>query len=773
MKPSKLLALITKLSVYGVILLTPIFFLPFTFEYLEFNKQYLLAALVLVGVLAWIGRAIIEKEVRFYRTPLDIPLVAFWFIVLVSGVLSQDRNLSFLGSFDNLTIGVIPITLYILFYFLVTNTLIKLDDMKRVNILVLSSGLVASLFFFLQTSGVLNAMGLPWRFHNTVSSLNTPFGVFAITCLVLALNALFVKKKDIKSDIFWFVSFVASLIVLLLVGFKIVWIAAAAALFLLLVLGMSHLEEIRTSWVTVSFAILVIALIFVLLGVPQFLTAKLPLEVTLSQSASWKLATETLGSSLKQFILGSGPATFSYDFAQFRPESLNLTFAWNVRFAHPASTFIDLLATHGFLGTVSFVLVILLSLGTAVFVWMKKSCRKDGALSRAVRGSSEGDSMFSSSTLFFGMTVGWLSLLAASFFLVFSTTLWMLFFLYMGGLMVVARHLLQTNEKPFVLSLKTSPQYALASSFIFILVFSGVIVSGIFLGRFYLANVFYASSVKAAGAGEYDITVEKAVQATRYQPSLADYHVSLARAYLLQAAAESRSPEPDAAKVTNLIALAVNEARVATDLAPRNVKTWETLVTMYENAYSIAPNAVDWAVAALDKTVELESSNAVHFLRRGNLRFLLQKYDDAKSDYEEAIRLKANYIDAFVRLSILEEVRQDLNAAIMRMSDAFRFAPQDPEILFQLGRMLYNRGAENDLMLAEQAFRGAVQFNPNHANALYSLGTLLERQGNKTEALGFYRRVLQLNPDNEEVRVKVRALSAPTPAPPPPSPDEE
>lgn len=759
MKPEKILDLVTKCCVYGVILLTPIFFLPFTFEFLEFNKQYLLAILVLVGVLSWIGKAIIEREIKFYKTPLDIPLVAFWFIVLISGILSQDRTLSFLGSFDNLTVGVIPITFYVLFYFLVTNTLVKLEDIKRVNIFVLSSGIIASAFFFLQIGGVLAKIGLPWRFHNTVSSLNTPFGVFAIIGLVLALNALFVKKKDIKSDIFWFVSFIIFLAVLLLVGFKPVWIAAAAALFLLLVLGMSHLEEIRTSWITVSFALLVVALIFVLLGVPQFLTANLPLEVTLSQGASWKIATETLGSSLKQFILGSGPATFAYDFARFRPESLNLTFAWNVRFTNPASTFINLLSTVGFLGTVSYVLVILLSLGTIVFVWMKKTLKKEGVLSRVTKGLHESGSIFSSTTLFFGMTVGWLSLLAASFFLVFSTTLWVLFFLYMAGLMVVARHLLQTNEKPIIVSLKTSPQYSLASSFVFILVFSGVIVFGIFLGRFYIANVSYAQSVQSSATGDFDKMIDGAAKAVKYHANSAKYHTALARSYLLKAAAESRNAQPDSQTITSLVASAVNEARLATDLAPKDVRTWENLAVMYENARSIAPNAIDWSIAALDKAIELEKTNASHYLRRGNLKFLLQKNDDAKADYEESVRLKPNYVDAFVRLSLLEEVRKDLNTAVMRMSDAFRFAPQNPEILFQLGRLLYNRKAENDLALAEQAFRGAIQFNPNHSNALYSLATILENQGDKNGALLLYRRVLQLNPDNEEIKAKVRNLS--------------
>jgi tetratricopeptide (TPR) repeat protein len=758
MKASNILSLISKYCVYGITLLIPVFFLPFTFEFLEFNKQYLLGVLVLIGVLAWMGKSIVDKEVHFYRTPLDLPLVIFWFVVFISGVLSEDRILSFVGNMENLTIGVLPMTFYILFYFLVTNSL-KIDDLKKIVIMVLASGVAASAFFILKIAGLLEKIGFSWQFNNTVSNLNTPFGIFIAVCLVLSLNALFLRKKDIKSDIFWFICFVVFLATLALFGFKLVWICVAASLFLLLVLGMSHLEEIRTSWITVSFSILVIALIFVLLGVPQFLTAGLPLEVSLSQGVSWKIATETLGSSLKQFIIGSGPATFVYDFAQFRPESLNLTFAWNIRFASPASTFIDLLSTFGFLGTISYVLVLLLSLGTVVFVSMRKAFKKDGMLSHAIKHAmgSEG-SVFAASPLFFGVTVAWLSLLAASFFLIFSTALWVMFFLFMASIMVVSRTLLKVNEKPFSVSLRTSPQYSLASSFIFILVFSGVIVLGIYLGRFYIANVYYVQSMLSLNSGNIGNAEEEAAKAIQYHNSWAPYHLNLARIYLLDAGAESRKSSPDASKVSSLVASAVNQAKLATDLAPKNVVTWETLATMYENARAISPAAGDWAVDALDMATNLEKTNPVHYLRRGNLKAALQKNDEAKKDYEEAVRLKANYVDAFVRLSAVEESKKDLNTAILRMSDAFRFSPKNPEILFQLGRLLYNRNKGDDLRLAEQAFLGAVNLNPDYSNALYSLGLLYERLGQQKEALGYYNHVLRLNPDNADIRAKINAL---------------
>ena len=82
------------------------------------------------------------------------------------------------------------------------------------------------------------------------------------------------------------------------------------------------------------------------------------------------------------------------------------------------------------------------------------------------------------------------------------------------------------------------------------------------------------------------------------------------------------------------------------------------------------------------------------------------------------------------------------------------------EILFNFGRLLYNRGRSDDKDDAEKLWLEAVRIQPNYSNALYSLGLLYESQGNKTAALEYYYKVKDLNPDNKDITAKIRSLVA-------------
>ena len=53
---------------------------------------------------------------------------------------------------------------------------------------------------------------------------------------------------------------------------------------------------------------------------------------------------------------------------------------------------------------------------------------------------------------------------------------------------------------------------------------------------------------------------------------------------------------------------------------------------------------------------------------------------------------------------------------------------------------------------------GLVAAEPKYSNALYSLGLLYEMRGEKSKALLYYRRVLELNPDNKEIKTKIANL---------------
>lgn len=748
---SKVLFTVSRSAYYLICLLVPVFFLPFTAEYLEFNKQYLLYTLVLISILSWIGASVSERRFEFRRTPIDLPLLAFWVITLASALASKDRNLAFFGNFENLNLGFLSITFYILLYFLTTNIAVTTPRLKAVFLSFVASGVLASLYFFLNHLGLFTKVGLQVPVPNPVSALATQLGFFVLAGMLIALNSLFLPRKSLLKDLAWFLVFILCLATVVSIGFKLLWVMTAVGLFFLLVFGISRLEELRTTWISVGFSVFVLSLLLTILGTPNFLTIRLPLEVSLSNTVTWRIVTHTLGENVLRFVLGGGPASFPYSFSQYRPEALNTSFVWNTRFTQGSSAFLDILGSVGFLGIVAYITILLLALGTILYLWMRRPTR-----GKRLEFSSEEEGCFISSS-----TVIFLMLLLVSFVAQMGNALWVLFIVMLGITMTLSRTILAPDAKPWHLSLRTSPQYGLASSFGFILLFSGVVVLGVFLGRFYAANVSYIKSIRLVGANNSEGATREAARAVNLQPSNTAYHLRLAQAYLLQAADEANRPQPNAGLVTNLLAFAVNEARVATNLTPSSAAAWESLSIMYANARGVAPDANDWVIRSLNKAIELEGTNPTHFLRRGGIKLSLNDLEGAKKDYEEAIRLKADFIDAYVALAFLDETRGDLDSAIVHMVDALRFSNQNPDVLFQVGRLAYNRNKQGDAQLAEQAFLAAVAQNPNHANALFSLGLLYERQGKDTEALGYYRRVQRLDPDNSDVRRKIESLFAP------------
>jgi cytochrome c-type biogenesis protein CcmH/NrfG len=87
-------------------------------------------------------------------------------------------------------------------------------------------------------------------------------------------------------------------------------------------------------------------------------------------------------------------------------------------------------------------------------------------------------------------------------------------------------------------------------------------------------------------------------------------------------------------------------------------------------------------------------------------------------------------------------------------------ANNNPEALFNFGRILYNRGGKEDKKDAEKLWLEAVRLQPNYSNALYSLGLLYENRGDKTKALEFYYKVKDLNPGNKDILEKIKSLIA-------------
>src|SRR3989344_2028978 len=79
-KPSAVLEKVSKITLYGLVVLIPLWFLPITQNILDFQKQALMVVLLTIGIIAWLLTTVSKKELVLNSTYLN------WFILFLISV---------------------------------------------------------------------------------------------------------------------------------------------------------------------------------------------------------------------------------------------------------------------------------------------------------------------------------------------------------------------------------------------------------------------------------------------------------------------------------------------------------------------------------------------------------------------------------------------------------------------------------------------------------------------------------------------------------------
>jgi len=309
--------MLEKILNWGIIILIfllPLFFLPITTDFYDFNKNILLYCYIVILLIVWGLRMVLEKKVTFRRTPFDLPVLAIAAAFLASTIfVSPNKAEAFI-----LPGGTGTILALTILYFLITNRPTTHNSQPILNALIASASLLSltAIFSFLEFAKVWN-LNLPdWLTQKTF----TPAGgililaTFLVVTLVLAAGVGYKeirKQRDTgkEDSSLPFVAFVALSLLLLLLG-----------------LGVS---------------------IF------QLLTTNRP--VLLPYQTGWQIAIETLKFSP---LFGVGPTSFLVAFNQFRPAAFNLTDFWTIRFGISSNYYFHLLTTVGVVGLAAYLFLI-------------------------------------------------------------------------------------------------------------------------------------------------------------------------------------------------------------------------------------------------------------------------------------------------------------------------------------------------------------------------------------------------------------------------------
>ncbi len=154
---------IIQLLYFVLFLITPLVMTSFTSELFEFNKMlfiYFVAALVFFF---WSAKMILNKKIILKKTVLDIPILLFLLIQILSTIFSIDPHTSFFGYYGRFNGGLLSTITYIFLYYAFVSNIGTGPVFHKFLDRLLKVSLISSFLVIL--------WGLPGRFGHDVSCL--------------------------------------------------------------------------------------------------------------------------------------------------------------------------------------------------------------------------------------------------------------------------------------------------------------------------------------------------------------------------------------------------------------------------------------------------------------------------------------------------------------------------------------------------------------------------------------------------------------------------
>ncbi|MCX6722642.1 MAG: hypothetical protein NT094_01065, partial [Candidatus Staskawiczbacteria bacterium] len=139
---------VAKYSIYAAIFLIPIFFLPWTADVLDFNKQALLLLLVFISILGFLSKILISGKFEIKKSVMHIVAGVLFLVYLLATLFSVYRYGSFWGQPQQVSESLLTLMCFLLFYFLVSNTFSKKEILTSAIVLCFSAMLAELISIF-------------------------------------------------------------------------------------------------------------------------------------------------------------------------------------------------------------------------------------------------------------------------------------------------------------------------------------------------------------------------------------------------------------------------------------------------------------------------------------------------------------------------------------------------------------------------------------------------------------------------------------------------
>lgn len=706
---------ILRYIIYSLIFVFPIIFLPFTIFPINQGKQFVLTIVCLLLFILWLIKILVSGKLRFNFTRLSLGIILLLISFSLSFAFSGNLKHSFWGmnyeidSYFNLLI-------YGLFFFLCAN-LLKDNNLeeskpkeyrnikKAIYAFLGGAGFLAILFLIqiISQKSLFN-----FEFSNTIGfnplgsleALAVFLGSAFLTVVTMAsFYRIDVSRKGKSNLVRIFLPTVNLILALclfisiILLNYWIVWLGIAIGMLLIIAQRMRDLDSekknLRLQNILLPFSILSISLVLIFIKVPFQSMLNIPQEVNISQGASYDVAAQSFVSSTKNLIIGSGPATFGYQYSLYRPLSLNMIDLWNIRFNQGSNVISTVMTISGILGllTLSFIIF-------DILIRIKKFIMDRGKASHLETVVL---------IICFYFVFLWL-------FFPFNEGAWFLTMMFFAFLAIIDSFNLKRKKlKEFSFSFNSSPQKAFLVMILCIFLVVGSALGIFHLIQKYIAGVAYAEGIESIKNEDFSQGILSIRRASEID-KIDFYFRNLSQALMLRLEEILSDEEMEQSEKDTMIMELINDIDVslvaATTANPRDSQNWTNAATIYEKLYNYGVDiAASSAILSYNDALELDPRNPEINLAVGRIYQKLainleepgpnsseeekaeydEKYNEAMdaalSSFEKAIELKSNYTSAYLWLANNYETRGEMQKAIETYQKILIYEPDNQDVI--------------------------------------------------------------------------------------------
>ncbi|HEX7042836.1 MAG TPA: O-antigen ligase family protein [Patescibacteria group bacterium] len=696
-------------SFYGIFFLVPIVFTGNTSELFEFNKMWITFGFALVIAAAWIGKMVLEKQVKIQRTPLDIFILVFIISQFLSTIFSMDVHTSIWGYYSRFNGGFLSLITYaFLYYAFVTNIAWK-DYLK--NILVLISSVLFVALWGLPSHFGYDPTCLVFRgtfdvscwtdaFQPKVrifSTMGQPDWLAALLVYILpitsALALIYTKAKKYLLSIIFFAASTLFFVDLLYTKARSGFVGIAVAFFIFFLYyaltQRAHLNFLKkpnnflkNTWPALSLILIYLVITFFTgspfsqlsfftpSGVANLFapkTAPKTQQAEPTQPTSSALPAQEFGGTdsgkirlfvwqgawdifLHNPILGTGVETFAYAYYQYRPAGHNLTSEWDYLYNKAHNEYLNYMATTGALGFGSYMAM----LGFAIWVMGKKLFILAFGKNESIEENKNNllTKPHNLQLISIGLFSGYISILVTNFFGFSVVIMNLLLFLTPAFLFAITNIL--DPEKVLIMP-QSQKEHKKTNELQWIILGAiGIALSYflIVLLRFWLADTSYALGQNYDHANEYQAAysyLHDAVATRPSEPVFAD-ELSINDAVLAAALYQQK----DTANGQKFAQEAIQTSNNLVQNHPNIITFWKTRVRVMYTLSQIDPRYLQFAVEAIEKAHQLAPTDAKVSYNMALLYGQAGQLEKAASTLKDTIRLKVDYRDAYYALALYD-----------------------------------------------------------------------------------------------------------------------